>query len=65
MELIRLTEENVHQYLGSEIIFKTRDQHIIKRILSVSPSGKSIRIDHEDLHNSLEIISRHVYVIIS
>ena len=64
MKTIRLTPENVFQYIGDEIIFKTRNNHIIKRIISVSNTGKSIQIEHPDLQNSLEIVSRNVYVIL-
>lgn len=59
-----LTPENVHQYIGREIIFKTRKGHIVKRIISVCNSGESVTIDHPDLQNRLEIVSRNVYVII-
>ena len=60
--LIRLTPDNVFQYISYEIIFKTRNKYIVKRILSVSNTGKSIKIDHDDLQNSLQIVSRKVYV---
>ena len=64
MKLIRLTPENVRYYIGYEIIFKTRGDHIIKKILDISKSCKSIKIDHPDLQNSLQIVSREVHVII-
>ena len=64
MNTIRLTPKNVFQYIGYEIIFKSRKHHIIKRIVNVSNSGKSVHIDHPDLQNSLEIVSRNVYAII-
>ena len=64
MNTVRLTPENVFQYIGDEIIFKTRNNHVIKRIISVSNTGKSIQIEHPDLQNSLEIVSRRVYVIL-
>lgn len=64
MNTIRLTPENVFQYIGFEIIFKTRNNSIIKRIISVSNTGKSIKIDHPDLQNNLEIVSRKIYVIL-
>ena len=64
MNTIKLTTDNVFQYIGYDIIFKTRDNHIIKKIISVSKTGKSITIDHPDLKNQLEIVSRNVYVII-
>ena len=63
MNTIRLTPENVFQYIEHEIIFKSRNNHIIKRIVNVSNSGKSVHIDHPDLQNTLEIVSRNVYVI--
>ena len=64
MNIIRLTPVNVFQYIGREIIFKNRGIHKVKRIISASNTGKSIKIEDEDVHNSLEIVSRIVYVII-
>ena len=64
MKFIRLTPENVRYYVGFEIIFKSRGKSIVKIILDISKSGKSIKIDHPDLQNSLQIVSREVYVIV-
>ena len=64
MNTIRLSPNNVNKYIGCEIVFKTRKNHLVKRILGVSTTGKSVQIDHPDLHNSLEIVSRKVYVIL-
>lgn len=61
--LIRLTPENAHSYIGREIMFSSRGEEIIRTILGVSNTGKSIRIDHPDLGNSLQIVSRRVFVI--
>ena len=60
---IRLTPENAHNYVGHEIVFKTRNERLVKRILGVSVTGKTVQIDHPDLRNNLEIVSRKVYVI--
>ena len=62
MEFIRLTRENVSKYIGYEILFKSRGIHLVKKILSVN--NTSVKIDHPDLNNQLEIISRKVYVLI-
>lgn len=62
MELIRLTKDNAYKYLGYEILFKTRNKNVIKKILKVNKL--SVKIDHPDLNNNLEIVSRKVYVII-
>ena len=64
MNTILLTPTNVFQYIGHEIIFKTRNNHVIKRIISASNTGRSIQIEHPDLQNSLQIVSRNVYVIL-
>lgn len=61
MELIRLTPENVSNFKGREILFKTRGKHIVKEILGFTKT--SVKIDHPDLQNRLEIVSRKVYVI--
>jgi hypothetical protein len=63
MNLIQLTPENVSQYIGFEIIFKTRKEHVVKKILGVSDTGKSIQINHPDLKDNLQIVTRKVYVI--
>ena len=62
MELVRLTQKNVSKYIGYEILFKTRDKHIVKKILGIN--NTSVKIDHPDLHNQLQIVSRKVYVLI-
>ena len=64
MHLVKLTPDNVSQYIGYEILFKTRNSYIVKTIISVSNTGKTIKIDYPDLQNSLEIVSRNVYCII-
>ena len=63
-DLIKLTPENASKYLGYNILFGSRNQYITKKILAVSKTGKSIQIEHPDLKNSLEIVSRKVYVIL-
>jgi hypothetical protein len=64
MNLIQLTPENATQYIGFDILFKTRKQKIIKTILGVSDTCKTIYIDNPDLNNNLQIVSRKVYVIL-
>ena len=62
MNLIRLTPENASKYIGFEILFKTRGNHIVKKIISTK--NNSVKIDHPDLKNNLQIVSRKVYVIV-
>jgi hypothetical protein len=63
MNTVRLTPENVFQYIGYDIIFKTRKTHIITRIDNVSATGKTIYVKHPDLQDNLQIVSRIIYVI--
>jgi hypothetical protein len=60
--MVRLTPENVKQYLGYEIVFKSGGKRITRKILSVSESGKSIRVDFPYLHNCLNL-SRKIHVL--
>ncbi len=62
MKLIRLTQENVSKYMGYEILFKSRGNHLVKKIIGINKS--SVKIDHPDLNNQLEIVSRKIYIII-
>jgi hypothetical protein len=64
MNIIRLTRYNVFQYIGYEILFKTRNTHIVKKIKGVSNTGKTIHIEHPDLGNQLQLVTRKIYVII-
>jgi hypothetical protein len=64
MNTIKLTKDNVLQYIGREIIFKTKNNHIVKRIIGVSNTGKTIQIDYPDLQNNIQIETRNVYVIL-
>ena len=61
MRLIRLTHNNATNYIGFPILFKSRGEFIVKKIVSVSPT--SITIEHSDLNNCLDI-RRKIFVII-
>jgi hypothetical protein len=62
MNLIKLTPINASQYIGFEILFKTRGTHIVKKIISVT--NVTVQIDHPDLNNNLQLLTRNIYVII-
>jgi hypothetical protein len=62
--MIKLTPDNVSKYIGREIRFRTRGNYIVKTILGASKTGKTVYIDHPDLQNSIQIVSRKVLVII-
>ena len=62
MEFVRLTPQNASRYIGYEILFKTRGVHIVKKILDFK--NTAVKINHPDLHNQLQIVSRRIYVII-
>jgi len=64
MNLLKLTQSNAFQYIGNKIIFKSRNNYVVKKINGVSVTGKTVYIDHPDLNNSLQIVTRNVYVII-
>jgi hypothetical protein len=61
MQFIRVTSDNANKYIGYDIIFKTREQKVIKKIIGVN--NTSIKIDHSDLNNQI-VFSRQIYVII-
>jgi len=61
-ERIQVTPENAKQYIGRNIVFTTRGKKVHKTILGVSSTGKSIQIDHPDLNNNLQIVTRKVYL---
>ena len=62
MELVRLIPQNAYNYIGYEILFKTRGNYIVKKIFGIN--NTSVKIDHHDLHNQLQIVSRKVFVIV-
>lgn len=65
MNKVRLTPDNVSKYIGHKIEFKTRGEIVTKKIINVSDTGKTITIDHPDLKNNLEIVSRNIFVILN
>ena len=61
---IKLTYMNAHEYIGYKIEFTSKKCVIVKRIMSVASSGKSIRIDYPYLKNCLVVgCGRKIYVI--
>ena len=64
MNTIRLTPENAHNYPNHEIIFTHGNNHIIRRLLRVSNTGKTLIIDYPHLKNNLQIVTRKVCVIL-
>jgi hypothetical protein len=60
----QLKSEMAHDCIGRNIFFKSRGRLIYKKILDVSKSGKTVYIDHPDLKNNIQIISRMVMVFI-
>jgi hypothetical protein len=62
MVLVKLTPENARNYIGKNVVFNSRKTQIVKTIISVSETGKTICIDHPDLGNNLQIVTRSVYV---
>jgi hypothetical protein len=60
--IVRITPENANNYIGHPITFMSRGVNTTKILLNVSQSGKSVYIDHPDLKNNLQIITRNVYV---
>lgn len=61
LNVVRLTPENAYKYIGHQIIFKTRGEYIIKKIIQVTYSGAVI--DHPDLGNNVTY-SRVIHVIL-
>jgi hypothetical protein len=63
MTLIKLTPENAQNYIDRNVIFKTRRKHIVKKIIGVSYTGKTVYIEHSDLGNQIQIVTRVVHVL--
>jgi adenylyl- and sulfurtransferase ThiI len=61
-KIIRITPENVDQYIGKKIFYISRGKITSSIILGVSTSKKTVQIENPDLKNNLEIIKRKVYI---
>ncbi len=65
---IRLTAENAHMYLGSEVMFRTynkdtlRWNHVVCRVLRISKN--SIGVECPALNNNVEFVSQSIYVLL-
>ncbi len=63
MRLERLTEENMHEYIGYNILYKSRNKLNLSIFKAINKSGKTIVIDNPELGNSLSL-DRLIYVIL-
>jgi len=63
-KLKRITRDVVHDYVGHLCLFRNNGVYYTKKIKRVSPSGKTIYIDHPPLHNFIQVLSRAIYVIV-
>jgi len=61
MKLIRITPENASDFFGYNVIFKSRGEMLIKKILGVNKY--SIKINHPDLNNTLQIKTRKIFIL--
>jgi len=61
MRLVRLTTHNAPNFIGYEILFKTRGEYMVKKIIDTN--NNSIKINHPDLNNQLNL-SRKIFVLI-
>lgn len=60
--LIKITPENVKQYIGEYITFKNGGVFVVRQILRASETGKTIEIDYPELKNNIQIITRNVFL---
>lgn len=63
MRLERLTEENMHEYVGYYILYKSRHKLNLSIFKAIHNSGKTIVIDNPELNNNLSL-DRFIYVIL-
>ncbi len=60
----RITPQNSHQFVGHDVRFRTRGQFVTVRMIEVTNTGKTARIEWPDLDNHLQLVSRRVFAII-
>jgi hypothetical protein len=59
--LVQLTNANAKHHIGDDVLFESRKQWNQKEILGLTKTG--IKIEHADLKNMLQLVSRVAYVI--
>ena len=66
MRLIKLNRNNVSDYIGYNILFKSHGQITFKQILRASDTGSTIYIEPTPPHfyNNLETVHRNIYIIL-
>jgi hypothetical protein len=63
-ETVRLTSNNVFQYIGRTVIFHDKyNNQYQKRMRGCSRTGKTIYIEDYEITDNLQIVSRNVQVI--
>jgi hypothetical protein len=64
MNTIKLTPQNVRDFIGYKVILILGEKYIIKELLNVDKSGNIIHLEYSECKNSLNIVSNEVYVMI-
>ena len=64
MRLQLLESETADQYVGYNILYKSRNVIKMSTIIAVSDTGKTIQVDDPDLNNALQTVTRKIYIII-
>ena len=64
MNTIKLTPQNVRDFIGYKVILILGEKYIIKELLNVDKSGNIIHLEYSECKNGLNIVSNEVYVMI-
>jgi hypothetical protein len=64
MNTIKLTPQNVRDFIGYKVILILGGKYIIKQLLDVHKSGNFIQIEYPELQNQLNIVSHEIYVMV-
>ena len=64
MNTLKLTPQNVRDFIGYKVILMLGGKYIIKQLLDVHKSGNFIHIEYPELQNQLNIVVHETYVMV-
>lgn len=64
MRLQLLESDTADQYVGYNILYKSRNVIKMSTIMGVSETGKTIHVEDPELNNMLQTVTRKIYIII-
>ena len=64
MKYVKVDQYNSYKFINQLVIFNSRKNLTEAIVKDVTKSGNTLIIDHPDLNNTVQVVSRNVYAFV-